>query len=77
MQTLGLSNATPKPTLGFWEILRPDLTTKPGANPACHSASRACYIIAGFTALAAFFMGWLVRIDTSLFVVIGYGIGRM
>ena len=77
MQTLGLSDSTPKPTLGFWELFRPDLTTEPGALSACHSASRACYIIAGFTAIAAFFMGWLVLVDASLFVVIGYGIGKM
>lgn len=77
MQTLGLSDSTAKPTLGFWELFRPDLTTEPGAHSACHSASRACYIIAGCTAIAGFFNGWLVLVDASLFVIIGYGIGKM
>lgn len=77
MQTLGLSDSTPKPTSRLKELFWPNLTTEPNAQSACQTASLACFAVGGLTAIVGLFMNKLGLVDASLFLLIGLGLRKM
>jgi len=76
MQTLGLSDSTPKATSRFRDLFWPDLSVDTSAESACDTASWACFAIAGITTLVGVWNNPLVLIDAVLFVLIGLGLRR-
>ncbi len=77
MEVLGLADSTPKPTSRFKELFWPNLTTEPNAQSACETASIACFVIAGITAILAFAYAISGLVDSGLFVLIGLGLRKM
>ena len=77
MEVLGLADSTPKPTSRFKELFWPNLTTEPNAQSACETASMACFVIAGITAILAFAYAISGLVDSGLFVLIGLGLRKM
>ena len=76
MQTLGLSETTPKPTSRIRELFAPDLSTEPNALSACDTASWACFFIAGVTTIFALFFNLGALFDAAMFVLIGLGLRK-
>jgi hypothetical protein len=76
MQTLGLSDSTPKPTSRLKDLFRPDLSNEVSALTVCHTASWACFIIALGTAALAAFANPAALLDAGLFVLLGLGIRK-
>ena len=76
MQTLGLSDSTPKPTSRLKDLFRPDLSNDVSALTACHSASWACFIVAIVTAALAIFVNHAAFLDAGLFALIGLGLRK-
>jgi hypothetical protein len=74
MQTLGLSDSTPKPTSRLRDLFWPDLSAEPSAESACDTASWACFAIAGITAIFAFITNPWALLDGLLFLLIGLGL---
>ena len=65
MQTLGLSDSTPKPTSRLKDLFRPDLSNEVSALTVCHSASWACFIVAIVTAALAIFVNHAAFLDAG------------
>jgi chromate transport protein ChrA len=76
MQTLGLSDSTPKPTSRLRDLFWPDLSVDTSAESACDTASWACFAIAGITTLVGVWNNPSVLIDALLFVLIGFGLRK-
>ena len=76
MQTLGLSDSTPKPTSRLKDLFRPDLSNEVSALTVCHSASWACFIVAIVTAALAIFINHAAFLDAGLFALIGLGLRK-
>ena len=76
MQTLGLSDSTPKPTSRLKDLFRPDLSNEVSALTVCHSASWACFIVAIVTAALAIFVNHAAFLDAGLFALIGLGLRK-
>jgi hypothetical protein len=76
MQTLGLSDSTPKPTSRLKDLFRPDLSSEVAARTVCHSASWACFIIAALGAILSFFIAYASLFDAALFFLIGLGLRK-
>jgi len=76
MQTLGLSDSTPKPTSRLKDLFRPDLSNDVSALTVCHSASWACFIVAIVTAALAIFVNHAAFLDAGLFALIGLGLRK-
>jgi hypothetical protein len=76
MQTLGLSDSTPKPTSRLRDLFWPDLSVDTSAESACDTASWACFAIAGITTLLGVWNNPGVLIDALLFVLIGFGLRK-
>jgi hypothetical protein len=76
MQTLGLSDTTPKPTSRLRDLFWPDLSVDTSAESACDTASWACFAIAGLTTLLGVWTNPGVLADAALFVLIGFGLRR-
>src|SRR6516164_8879497 len=76
MQTLGLSDSTPKPTSRLKDLFRPDLSNDVSALTVCHSASWACFIVAIVTAALAIFVNHGAFLDGGLFALIGLGLRK-
>jgi hypothetical protein len=76
MQTLGLSDSTPKPTSRLRDLFWPDLSVDTSAESACDSASYACFAIAGITILVALWTSLSNIIGALLFVAIGFGLRK-
>lgn len=75
MQTLGLSNSTPKPTSRLRDLFRPDLSSDIQALTVCQSAAWACFIVAALTAaLAVYSAARLALIDAAMFTGVGVGL---
>jgi hypothetical protein len=76
MQTLGLSDSTPKPTSRLKDLFRPDLSSEFAARTVCHTASWACFIIAVMGAILSFFVSYASAFDAALFFLIGLGLRK-
>ena len=76
MQTLGLSDSTPKPTSRLKDLFYPDLSNDVSALTACHTASWACFIVAAITAVVAILRAPMALIDAGLFAFIGLGLRK-
>ena len=76
MQTLGLSNSTPKPTSRLKDLFRPDLSSDICALSVCQTASSACFIVAALTAVLAIFANPAALVDAGLFTLIGSGLRK-
>ena len=76
MQTLGLSDSTPKPTSRLKDLFRPDLSSEVAARTVCYSASWACLIIAALGAILSFFIEYASVFDAALFFLIGLGLRK-
>jgi hypothetical protein len=77
MQTLGLSDSTPKPTSRLKDLFRPDLSSEVAARTVCHSASWACFIIAALGLILSFFTEYASVFDAALFFLIGLGLRKV
>src|SRR4051812_4827675 len=77
MQTLGLSDSTPKPSSRIKDLFRPDLSSMQTARWACESGATACFAIAAITAAVAFFTDLFVLVDAALFCGIAIGLRYM
>jgi hypothetical protein len=77
MQILGLSDSTPKPTSRLKDLFRPDLSSEVAARTVCHSASWACFIIAGLGLIFSFFTQYASVFDAALFFLIGLGFRKV
>jgi hypothetical protein len=76
MQTLGLSDSTPKTSSRLRDLFWPDLSAEPSAESACDSAAWACFAIAGITTVFGFLNSLWVLIDAVLFLLIGFGLRK-
>jgi hypothetical protein len=76
MQTLGLSDSTPKPTSRLKDLFRPDLSNDVSALTVCHTASWACFIVAILTAALAIFVNRAALVDAGLFALVGLGLRK-
>ena len=76
MQTLGLSDSTPKPASRFKDLFRPDLSSDIQALTVCQTASMACFGVAILTAALALFINPAALIDAGLFTLIGAGLRK-
>jgi hypothetical protein len=76
MQTLGLSDSTPKPTSRLKDLFRPDLSSEAAARTVCHSAAWACFIIGAVSTILSFFIEYASVFDAMLFFLIGLGLWR-
>jgi hypothetical protein len=76
MQTLGLSDSTPKPTSRLKDLFRPDLSSEVATRTVCHSASWACIIIGALSTILSFFVEYASVFDAVLFFLIGLGLRR-
>ena len=77
MEILGLADSTPKPTSRFKELFWPNLTTEPNAESACETASIACFVVAGVTAIFALATAKAGLVDSALFLLSGLGLRKM
>jgi signal peptidase I len=78
MQTLGLSDSTPKPTSRIKELFWPKIDDEVAAVTAARNAMYASFAIAAGTALAAFAAGsYLAWIDVALYVMVGIGVRQL
>jgi len=76
MQTLGLSDSTPKTSSRLRDLFWPDLSVDTSAESACDTASYACFAIAGVTTVFAFFTSLWSIVDAVLFLLIGFGLRK-
>ena len=76
MQTLGLSESTPKPSSRLKDLFRPDLSSDVAALTVCHTASWACLIMAVLTAALAIFVEPAALVDGGVFALIGAGLRK-
>jgi len=76
MQTLGLSDSTPKTSSRLRDLFWPDLSVDTSAESACDTASYACFAIAGLTTIFAFLTSFWIVLDALLFVLIGFGLRK-
>lgn len=76
MQTLGLSDSTPKTSSRLRELFCPDLSAEPSAESACDGGAWACFAIAGITTVFGLLNSLWVLIDAVLFLLIGFGLRK-
>ena len=81
MQTLGLSDSTPKPTSRIRELFWPKIDSDIAAVTAARNAMYAAFVVAAFTALPAFSLGGAVAIglwiDVALYTMVGIGVRQL
>jgi signal peptidase I len=78
MQTLGLSDSTPKPTSRIKELFWPRIDDEVAAVTAARNAMYASFAIAAGTAVSAFAAGnYLAWIDVALYVMVGIGVRQL
>jgi len=76
MQTLGLSDSTPKTSSRLRDLFWPDLSVDTSAESACETASYACFAVAAISTLFLIWASLLVLVDAALFVLIGFGLRK-
>ncbi len=76
MQTLGLADSTPRSSSRLKDLFWPDLSNEVSSLTVCHSASGACFVIAGMTALVSLFVSYAALLDAALFALIGLGLRK-
>lgn len=78
MQTLGLSDSTPKPSSRIKELFWPKIDDEVAAVTAARNAMYASFLIALGTALSAFTgQSSLVWIDFAFYVLVGIGVRQL